>query len=198
MFSMLHNQHVSVGKVGRHGQGILDWRRSVPVSLHKDHRNPINDFIAEFVADVLAWPDIGGLEIATRIPLSQEFNRRVSPQQQLSPGSHSETRINQRTDNYFLRVPGLPESECRLRPFIVVSVIKRENKGGFVAAFFCGKRSLEILLTQGDRFRLGSLFILYPDVHGRCFEPLQDVSCCPHQSTLWQETRQLWIIFSFP
>src|SRR5256714_7654564 len=158
MFSMLHNQHVSVGKVGRHGQGILDWRRRVPVSLHKDHRNLTNDFVAEFVADVLAWPDIRRLEIATRIPLSHEFNSRISPQQELSPGSHSETRIDQRTDNYFVSVPGLAESECCSRPFIVVSVIKRENKGGLVAAFFFGKRFLEILLTQGDRFRLARLF----------------------------------------
>src|SRR6266576_3149648 len=197
MFSMLHNQHVSVGKKRRNGQGILDWRRSVPISFHKDHGNLINDFVAEFVTNVLAWPDIGGLEIATRIPLSQEFNRRISPQQELSPGSHSETRINERTDNYFLRLPGLPKSECRFRPFIVVSVIKRENKGRLVASFFCGKRSLEILLTQGDRYRLAGLFILHPDVHGRCFEPPQDLSCCCHQSTLWQVASQSWIFFCF-
>src|SRR5712675_2428973 len=171
MFSVLHNQHVSIGKVRRHGQGILDWRRSVPISFHKDHRNLTYDFVAELVTHVLAWPDIGCLEIATRIPLSQEFNRRISSQQELSPWSHSETRINQRTDNYFFCFPDLPESECRLRPFIVVSVIKRENKGGLVAPFFCGKGSLEILLPQGDRFRLASLFILHSDVHGRRFEP---------------------------
>src|SRR5882757_2175154 len=111
MFSVLHNQHVSIGKVGRNGQRILDWRRSVPISFHKDHGNLINDFAAEFVTHVLAWPDIGGLEIATRIPLSQEFNRRISSQQELSPWSHSETRVNQRTDNYFLCFPSQPESE---------------------------------------------------------------------------------------
>src|SRR6266576_7291416 len=105
MFSILYNQHSPIKKIGRHGQGILDWRRSVPIPFHKDHRNLINDFVAEFVTHVLAWPDIGGLEIATRIPLSQEFDRRIGSQQELSLGSHSETRINERTDNYFLRVP---------------------------------------------------------------------------------------------
>src|SRR5258705_2573725 len=198
MFSMLHNQHVAIGKVRRHVQGILDWRRCVPISFHKDHRNLTNDFVAEFVTHVPAWPDIGGLEIATRIPLSQEFNRRISPQQELSPGSHSEARINQRADNYFLRLPGLPESEGRLRPFSVMSVIKRENKGGLVAAFFCGKGSLEILLTQADRYRLASLFILHPDMHGRCFEPRQNLSRCCHPSTLWQVASQSLLFLSSP
>src|SRR5712671_4079301 len=180
MSSMLHNQHSSIKKVGRHTQGILDWRRSVPISFHKDHRNVINDFIAKFVTHVLAWPDFGSLEIATRIPLSQEFHRRISSQQVSSPGSHSETRVNQRTDNYFFRLPSLPESECRLRPVIIVFVIKRENKARLVSSPFCGKASLEILLTQADHYRFASLFILHLHLHGRCFKSPQDLSCCCH------------------
>src|SRR6266404_1592942 len=198
MFSMLHNQHSSLKEVGRHTQGILDWRRSVPISFHKDHRNVINDLIAKFVTHVLTWPDSGSLEIASRIPLSQEFHRRISSQQVLSPGGDSETRINQRTDNYFFRLPNLPEIQCRLRPVIIMSVIKRENKSRFVSALFCGKGSLEVLLTQADRYRLAGLFILHLHLRGRCFKPPHDLSCRCHQSTHWQVRFQLWILFGFP
>src|SRR5438132_11025790 len=111
---MLHNHDSSIKKIWRNVQSILDWRRSIPISFHKDHRNLINDFIAKVVTYVLAWPNLCGLEIAVKIPFSQELRRRISPQQILSHRSHSETRINQCINNRFLRDSILSNGKCRL------------------------------------------------------------------------------------
>ncbi len=86
----------AVGEEWSDLKSVLDWRLGVPGPLGQHDRDVGQNRCPKIIADVGAWPDVGGSQVGGEVTPSEVARCRISPEAVPSLRSSTKAGVDQR------------------------------------------------------------------------------------------------------